>query len=126
VYAGAIWAYENGGYVPVTMVEPKKAYWVYCPFSGTTTFTVHGMSARGVIPLAPGWNMIGPVVTTPDLQKAYAGFDVVNGNGSVHLNSVYGYDAANGTYVLTNSMTPGNGYWMKAEKQVDLPAVPLP
>jgi hypothetical protein len=124
VYAGAVWAYQNGGYVPVTMVEPKKAYWVYCPFSGTTTFTVHGMSVRGVIPLQIGWNMVGPVKAITNVMDAYGPYDVIQGNGSVYLNSVYGYNAAAGTYVLTNSMTPGSGYWVKAEKRVDLPADP--
>jgi hypothetical protein len=124
VIAGIPWAYVDGAYVPVTEVEAKVGYWVFCPFPGGATFTVHGLPASGNLTLDVGWNLVGPVVAT-DLHDAYAAYGKgVGGSGAVDLDNVMTLNPATMDYEIVDTMVPGRAYWVHASRAVELP-VPL-
>ena len=132
VYVGTIWEYVGGGYVAATEVQPKKGYWVYCPFSFIggeyVELTVFGLKVGGTIPLQTGWNLVGPVkdidVPTDYTEAAPAASSV---KGAVK-NDFWWFNAQTGQYDLANSAQDakgfqiGKGYWIQANRKVDLPA----
>lgn len=122
VIAGVPWAYADGAYVPVSQVQAKVGYWVFCPFPGGATLTVHGLPATGNLNLAAGWNLVGPVVAT-NLQEAYGAFGArAGGSGAVDLDNVMTLNPATMAYETVTTMVPGRAYWVRALRAVELPA----
>ena len=122
VIAGVPWAYEGGAYVPAVTVKPTVGYWVFCPFEEGATFTVHGIRTNANINLEEGWNLVGPVYETNVLETYEQYGTGPNGNGAVELDSLMGLDPGRGEYFNTDVMKPGLGYWIKANRNVELPA----
>jgi hypothetical protein len=122
VISGVAWAYENGGYVPVTEVKGKVGYWVFCPFPAGATFTVHGLPLDGALALVSGWNLVGPVVAT-DVNSAYGAYGKGPvGTGAVDLDNIMSLNPDTMTYEYTNTLVPGRAYWINAFRNVELPA----
>jgi len=122
VYAGTVWEYKNGGYIAVSEIEPKKGYWVYCPFQKDIQLTIYGLKVRGTLPLDPAWNLVG-FVDDMDVPTAYM---VTGGNGAIG-DTIYYYNAATGAYLAADNtagakgLKQGLGYWVYANRRVDLP-----
>jgi hypothetical protein len=122
VIAGVAWAYENGGYVPVTEIKAKVGYWVFCPFPSGATFTVHGLAVGGQLELTTGWNLVGPVVTT-NVNTAYGAFGKApQGTGAVDLDSIRGLNPSTMDYEHADILVPGRAYWINALRNVELPS----
>jgi hypothetical protein len=122
VIAGAPWAYVDGAYVPVSQIEAKVGYWVFCPFTGGATFTVHGVPVGGYLELTTGWNLVGPVIST-NVNDAYSAYGMgPGGNGAVDLNGIMTLNPGTMAYDYTDTMLPGQAYWIRATRTVELPA----
>jgi len=121
VIAGVPWAYADGAYVPVTEVQAKVGYWVFCPFPDGAVFTVHGLPAAGNLDLTAGWNLVGPAVAT-DVHAAYAAYGIGAENPAVDLDSIMTLNPATMDYETVDVMVPGHAYWVRALRAVELPA----
>jgi hypothetical protein len=94
----------NGAYVSNTTLANGVGYWL--KFSGAQNVGAHGPLLYAVTDnVNTGWNMVG-TISFP-VPKATI---VVGGSASV-LSNYFGY---NGGYVNTNTLVPGQGYWVKS------------
>jgi hypothetical protein len=96
----------SGSYVLSPTLSVGTGYWVR--FNGARNIGRLGIPVTlDSIPLAAGWNLIGALaspVTTASIVT----------NPGNHLGSFFGYSAVGG-YSTVSSLTPGRGFWVKAE-----------
>lgn len=102
--------YFSAGYLPTDTLDHCRGYWM--KFVGGTTVSISGSQVlRDTCPVASGWNMIGSVT------KPLAVGEVTTIPPGVVLSGFFGYD---GGYALTDSIRPGQGYWVKAGADAQL------
>jgi len=123
VNSGPVWMYENGGYVAATTIVPKTGYWVYCPFDASTSVTVYGFQARGTIPVARGWNLVGPIDNMDKPSHTSVQGDVWYWkDGAYHAAAAYDPNALKQENVdAGRGLLKGLGYWIYATRRADLP-----
>ncbi len=117
--------YNKQGYEEATTITGGIAYWL--GMLDTTTITVEDSpTAKEIIlPLKPGWNMIGcPFSFAPDWSKVLVEKDGVKKGltdavkaGWV-MDVMYGYE--NGNYQLAYGIKPWGGYWFAALSSCNL------
>jgi hypothetical protein len=56
------------------------------------------------VPVAAGWNMVGSIGNSLDLEK------ILPSRGVTRLSPCWGFD---GSYVAAAALEPGRGYWVK-------------
>ncbi len=93
----------QGHYIATDTLRNGSAYWL--KFPGADTVSITGLAiAAETIAVYKGWNMIGSIssaVTISSISSVPQG--MITGN-------VFGYS---GTYVRTDTLHPGAGYWIK-------------
>ena len=126
VNAGSVWEYRNGGYIEVSEIEPKKGYWVYCPFTSGASLTVYGLRVGGTILLVNEWNLVGTV------KSVQVNSDAVTVMW-YYKNGVYrrAYTANEARAAIEQGETladesiglqEGYGYWLYANRRANLRA----
>lgn len=108
----AIWAWRNGAYTPATEIHAGEAYWVYRR-GGEITINLNGILVSSPVrDLAPGWNLIGPVLWTHPTPLALPLETTESEN--IDLGS-WSWD---GTAMRrSTNLNLGRGYWIQAERQ---------
>ncbi|GJQ62397.1 MAG: hypothetical protein SCALA702_14500 [Melioribacteraceae bacterium] len=97
-------AFDNG-YVTASSMMNGAGYWL--KFPAEEQIDHFGMVAEGNIPLAEGWNMVGPY------HEMVASADIVTDPAGIITSEFFGFD---GTYTIADTGHPGHGYWVKASE----------
>jgi hypothetical protein len=101
-----LYTFEDGSYKKEDSLIAGKGYWAK-PGDSLVTYIGKGITSFN-IPVTKGWNLIGTltepvpaatITTTPD---------------SILSSGFYGYPGD--AYVLTDTLQPGNSYWVKVRK----------
>lgn len=101
--ASNAFAYETGGYQIRSTMSNGTGYWL--KFGSPTADSVSGATvSTDTIAVTTGWNMIGSI-SSPVAVALIASIPPGMVTGSV-----FGYSSG---YVATDSIRPGNGYWVK-------------
>jgi len=102
--------YEPGaGYQSVPDSEalpPGRGAFLNCT---ADTASVSGPVPDPTVPLSAGWNLIGPHA------QAVAASELSTDPGGLLETSFFKFDPGTG-YAATDSLHPGNGYWVKADE----------
>ncbi len=106
------WDPATGVYVGTTTIVPGKGYWFAVSTPHTQQITGQPVSRKELSPQA-GWNMIGSLFTHLDFANPND-----NPDGSVLI--TYGYDVETESYYVTDSLEPGEGYWLAALQNCNL------
>ena len=107
-----LWNNTNGNYEPVTQLETGKGYWL--AFVAPSSSTISGSPVNSYTGhYAPGWHMIGALYDTVDFSNPND-----NPDGSILV--TYRYDHSAEQYYVTNTLIPGEGYWIAAYQECDL------
>lgn len=106
----AYWFDASRGYISYDTLQTGRAYWL--KFNSAADVSMTGMPCDTLsIPLMKGWNMIGA------LRKPIAVADLATPTDSLTLSDVFGYSHK---YSPIDSMYPGRGYWIKANRDGEL------
>ncbi len=101
----------NGSYVPQTVLQNGVAYWLN--FSTMTPVSYSGFTIAGeTLAVNAGWNMIG----TPSSNVLASS---VIGNGTAPASNYFNYVPGSG-YMPTDTLKPGNGYWINVTQSGSL------
>ncbi len=100
------WAFRSdSGYVRRDSLESGRGYWA--KFPAGVTHAVSGLPMEQLtIPLSMGWNIVGSV-----------DHPVAAPTGGIISGSFWGYDAG---YTAASTLSPGKGYWVKADAAGDI------
>lgn len=104
------WDHASYSYVPVSDIQPGKAYWVFVPVP--TDFIISGIPVTRIeeTMTESGWWTIGACYDTIPM-----GYDFTGIGGLV-----WGWNAAIGEYYPEDGgLVSGNGYWLLAETAGD-------
>jgi len=99
VAVGTIWGWDGTKYVPVTSVEPLRAYWVPTTAPASIRYDCLPLSAS-TPDLSSSWNMFAVGEETP--------LPLSNSNT---VGSVWGWDGTKYTRAVS-SLQPDRGYWV--------------
>ncbi len=103
-------AYEPGGYFKVDTLEVGKGYWVKFTSPPPSPYVINGSAiAKETLFVYQGWNMIGPL-TYQTLTSSISPLPPVG-----IISKYFGYKAGVG-YFQTDTLNPGNGYWVKTDR----------
>jgi Peptidase family M1 domain/Peptidase M1 N-terminal domain/Secretion system C-terminal sorting domain len=100
--------YDNGSgnYIPEATLEYGRGYWI--KFSGAQQVSIQGaVRESDTVDVISGWNLIGTLsepIATDAIEK-----DPVEMNTSEY----FGFD---GAYVMSDSIFPSKGYWVKSDQ----------
>ena len=93
----------NSKYVLEELLTPGIGYWVY--FKDQSNVTLSGSQINELtINLSQGWNMISGISSKQILT---------DDDNIIIPNTLFSFNAS---YFLSNTMEPGNGYWIRASK----------
>jgi len=107
----------TGNYDPVTILDPKKGYWLLIP--AATTVTISGTRLSSYTEnYTTGWHLIGSVWGITNFTDP-----IDNPNGSVM--ATYGYDPTRDEYFAvyppgTGKLEEKQGYWLAVARPCDL------
>ena len=94
----------NGGYNPATNLFNGEGYWLRFNESGSTT--IYGTPIYELtISLNEGWNLISGLIEDISISS------VIDPDGIIIPGTLFGFS---GSYVETDVLVPGNGYWLRA------------
>ena len=97
----------NSKYVLEDSLTPGIGYWVY--FKDQSNVTLSGPQINEVtINLSQGWNMISGISSKQILT---------DDDNIIIPDTLFGF---NTSYFLSNTMEPGNGYWIRASNDGDI------
>jgi photosystem II stability/assembly factor-like uncharacterized protein len=99
-------AFTESGYQPMDALENGKGYWL--KFPAALSFELEGIPrTTDTLTVRKGWNLIGsisyPVAVTSLFSEP----------PNILASSFFGYD---GGYVLSDTIFPGKGYWVKVHE----------
>ena len=98
----AVFGFQNG-YQPVTSLEPGAGYWA--KFSGSQQVSFCGrVVATQTVNALQGWNIIGAFDRPVPVQR------LSSTPPGIISTPLYGF---NGSYILSDTLQPGHGYWVK-------------
>jgi len=93
-------------YLPRRSIEPGKGYFVLALEDTTYTLTGYPVTSF-TLTLDEGWNMVG----APASDYPFAAVDE-RPEGAIIDGSLFWYDAERGTYVNSDFLYPGRGFWV--------------
>jgi hypothetical protein len=103
-------AFKNGYEIADTM-NSGSGYWYN--FSSAGSIPITGtIAASESVHVVTGWNLIGAVSSPASVSNITS-----NPPGMV-ISNIYGYDGSN--YIVVDSLTPGQGYWVRAQENGSL------
>lgn len=99
-----------GGYKAHDSLNPRAGYWLR--FNDTATIGVAGTPRYAdTVDVVPGWNLVGSVaqsIPTTQVSSVPAG---------AATSPFFDY---HGSYVITNTIDPGKGYWVRVNQSAKL------
>ena len=99
-------AYNGASYVITSTLTTGTGYWL--KFSGAQSPTLTGLLlTNDTISVTTGWNMIG------SLSQPIAVSSISSVPGGITTSRFFGYQ---GSYVITDSIRHGKGYWIKVNQ----------
>lgn len=101
----AAYSYDNGYITKDTLVN-GTGYWLKFNNSSSQTITGQKPTNRNIIVKA-GWNLIGPFETNVPVSQ------ITQIPAGIVQSSYYGY---NNGYVVSDTLNPGKGYWVKVSQ----------
>ena len=101
----------NGSYVLETTMSMGNGYWLNFTQADDVNFSGPAMNSM-TMTMLQGWNMVGALHETTAL---------VDDNNLVQAGTLYGF---NGSYVPTDVMEPGQGYWVSTSGAGDVGLAP--
>ncbi len=94
----------SGSYVLSPNLTIPAGYWLR--FSGARNIARLGLKVTlDTVAIGSGWNLIGSISSAVSTST-------ITTNGGNHLGNFFGYS---GAYSTVSSLTPGRGYWVKAD-----------
>lgn len=96
----------NNGYEQVTSAQNGKGYWA--KFSSAQSYQICGTIVSDPIPLAQGWNIIGPYNNPIQVNQ------IVTTPPGIISTSFYGMTPTG--YQVASTLEPGKGYWVKSSQ----------
>jgi hypothetical protein len=103
-------AYEPGGYFKIDTLEVGKGYWVKFSNPPPSPYEINGIAiAKETLFVYQGWNIIG-AVSYQTLTSSISPLPPVG-----IISKYFGYKAGIG-YFQTDTLKPGNGYWVKTDR----------
>ncbi|GAB4375983.1 MAG: hypothetical protein Kow0042_21810 [Calditrichia bacterium] len=94
----------NGSYVPEDTLELSRGYWLRFPTD--SIYSIQGLPVDTLsLQLLEGWNLLAGPSCTVALS------DVSDPGSIITPGTLFGF---NGSYVLSDSLKPGSGYWLRA------------
>lgn len=97
---GTCYSYD-GGYCTIDTLYPGTGFLLRFPTSGSTTITGYPITQLPIY-VHQGWNLISGLTSSISVEIIYASELIVDG-------TCYGFNAG---YALTDSLYPGEGYWI--------------
>jgi hypothetical protein len=125
----AIWAYSRGkwqcydpanpGLSDLERIEPGRGYWINMKTTGR--LTVSGTPVSAPLSIYEGWNLVGYNASHPQsVETALSSLDgVCKSVWSFRLGSWRLYDPENPLYSDLSEFSPGEGYWIEAERDAE-------
>jgi hypothetical protein len=107
----------RGEYVNVDTIGKGVGYWLKYPFSETVT--IYGdLINPEMAPVTAGWNIIGSVL------QPVAVSSISSTPPGIATSNFFGYNGS--SYVVADSIQPGQGYWVKVNQSgtLDLSLTP--
>ena len=99
------YAYGGSSYIAYDSLRPGNGFWLR--FTKVDTFLLAGYSILAeTLAVSPGWNLIGSI-TRPAILSS-----IESDPPGMITSQAFGY---HGGYVPTDTLLPGNGYWIKVE-----------
>ncbi len=101
VHSGPVWGWNGTNYVELDELSAFRGAWVYAETAAS--LEIRGTPvAAAAIPLARGWNLVGPPATmnAPPEARLPGGF--------------WAFDRASGQNIRTPTLQTGRGYWANA------------
>jgi len=95
----------DGAYTPGSFMIEGEGYWLRFESAGNTTITGNSINEL-TISLNEGWNLISGVSTPLNIS------DIQDPDGIIISGTVYGFTS--GSYLNTENIEPGKGYWVRA------------
>ncbi len=95
-----------GTYVEKSFLHPGLAYWIKFDLSETISLRGFPISVDS-IDVSEGWNLIGSISQNVSIT------DVYSIPSSIVTSNFYGYNEG---YIISDSIKPGKGYWVKASQ----------
>jgi hypothetical protein len=100
----------NGNYMARDTLERGCGYWIKFNHSETVGLTGTPVTAE-TIAVKVGWNMIGSIGTPIPVSN------IISQPVKIITSDIFCY---NGSYSISDSIIPGNGYWIKVDQDGDL------
>lgn len=98
--------FDGDAYSPENILEIGKAYWL--KFPGETEYSLTGLPCGSRwVQVNTGWNMVGTIC-----QRVLVS-TITTMNPDLALSQFFGY---RGSYLQTDTLEPGVGYWVKANE----------
>lgn len=96
---------SGGLYETIVSVQHSKGFWLKFPAAGLTL--VHGFALENdTLEINPGWNLIGSIQTPVTVSS------IESDPPGIVTSDFFGYS---GRYIISDSIVPGKGYWVKAK-----------
>jgi hypothetical protein len=95
----------DGAYTPGSFMMEGGGYWLRFESAGNTTITGNSINEL-TISLNEGWNLISGVSTPSNIS------DIQDPDGIIISGTVYEFNS--GSYLNTENIEPGKGYWVRA------------
>ncbi len=98
--------YNGNSYVQKDTLAPGVGYWVKFAAPGTISFTGSQFLSETTA-VQQGWNMIGSVSNSLPIGS------ITSSPPGITTSKFFGY---NGTYITSDTIYPGKGYWVKTDQ----------
>lgn len=100
-----VYKYQSG-YASVDTLDNLRGYWIKFPTPKNITYS-GGKIDSTAMPVDSGWNIIGSISTSLDTST------VTYSPSGIRSSNFFKYS---GGYVLTGTLEPGGGYWVKSSQ----------
>jgi hypothetical protein len=106
---GTMYGFDNT-YYSASEIIPGEGYWLYFNNNGNQVIEGQPINSQ-VVSLLSGWNLISGPSTSFNINNA------MDPNGIIIQGTLYGF---NETYVPTDELQPGYGYWLNANNDGEI------
>jgi hypothetical protein len=106
---GTLYSFD-GSYTIAESLDNGTGYWLRFGSSGSSEITGEEITSL-TLSLSEGWNLISGISFTIGVAN------IIDASNIIIDGTLYGY---NGSYVSSDNITPGAGYWLRANADGDI------